>query len=420
MVMHKRRVVITGMGIISPVGNNLDEAWANVAAGKSGIGAIERFDTSGCDVRIAGEVKGFDAQAVFGHREARRMDRVTHFAMVAAAEAVRHSGLNMEQEDPYRVGCVIGSGVGGIETLVEQIKNFFEKGSRGVSPLFIPRMLTDSPTGRVAIEYNFRGPNMAIATACATGNNAIGESMEMIRRGTADVIVAGSTEAGVIPVSLAGFNNMGALSRRNDDPARASRPFDKDRDGFVMSEGAAVVVLESLEHAQARGATIYAEVLGYATTDDAYHVTAPHESGEAAQEAMRLAIIDAELTPDALDYINAHGTSTPLNDVAETRAIKGVLGEAAYDVKISSTKGATGHMLGAAGSAEAIFSIMSIVNQFVPPTVNLSEPDPECDLDYTPNQGVQHEIEYVMSNSFGFGGHNAVLVFGKYHSNGKS
>lgn len=418
--MDKRRVVVTGMGIISPVGNNLEEAWANVAAGRGGIGPIERFDTSGCEVRIAGEVKGFDALAVFGHREARRMDRVTHFAMVAAAEAVRHSGLNMDNEDPYRVGCIIGSGVGGIETLVEQIKSYMDKGPKGVSPLFIPRMLTDSPTGRVAIEYNFRGPNMAIATACATGNNTIGESVEMIRRDAADVIVAGSTEAGIIPVSLAGFNNMGALSRRNDDPATASRPFDKNRDGFVMAEGAAVVVLEALEHALARGATIYAEVLGYGTTDDAFHVTAPHESGEAAQEAMRLAIQDAQIAPSALNYINAHGTSTPLNDVAETRAIKGVLGEAAYDVKISSTKGATGHMLGAAGSAEAIFSIMSIVNQFVPPTINLSEPDPECDLDYTPNQGVPHSINYVMSNSFGFGGHNAVLVFGKYHSNGKS
>lgn len=416
--MARRRVVVTGMGIISPVGNTLEAAWHDVARGISGIAEIQRFDPSDCEVRFAGEVKDFDGKARFGHREARRMDRVTQFAMAASQEAITHAGLDLSKEDPYEVGCIIGSGVGGIETLLEQMKIQLEKGPRSVSPWLIPMMLIDSPTGRVAIEYNLRGPNMAVATACATGNNCIGEATEMIRRGAADVMLAGGTEAGLTPLSVAGFNNMTALSRRNDDPQRASRPFDKDRDGFVIAEGAGVLVLEALEHAQARGATIYAEIIGYGTTDDAFHVTAPHENGDGAQMAMRKALRDAGLTVDDIDYINAHGTSTPLNDASETRAIKAVWGEKAYDVRISSTKGTTGHLLGAAGAAEAIFSIMSIQDQFVPPTINHFTPDPECDLDYTPNQGTAHAIRYVMSNSFGFGGHNAVLIIGKYQANG--
>ncbi|GAB4548144.1 MAG: beta-ketoacyl-ACP synthase II [Anaerolineae bacterium] len=416
--MTRRRVVVTGMGILCPVGNSLGEVWHNIRSGVTGIDTIRRWDPTGHEVQIAGEVRGFDPKARFGHKEARRMDRVTQLAMAATEEALQQAKLDMSKEEPYEVGCLVGSGVGGIETIVDQAKIGFDKGPRAISPFLVPMMLTDSPTGRIAIEYNFRGPNMSISTACATGNNCIGEATEMIRRGAADVMITGSTEAGIIPLAIAGFNNMTALSRRNDDPKRASRPFDKDRDGFVSAEGAAILVLEELEHAKRRGATILGEVLGYATTDDAYHVTAPLENGEGAQVAMKKALQNAGLTINDIDYINAHGTSTPLNDVAETRAIKGVFGEQAYSVKISSTKGATGHMLGAAGSAEAVFSIQAIMDGFVPPTINYETPDPDCDLDYTPNQGISQPIRYVMSNSFGFGGHNAVVIFGKYIPNG--
>ncbi|MCC6976572.1 MAG: beta-ketoacyl-ACP synthase II [Anaerolineae bacterium] len=412
--MQRQRVVVTGLGTICPCGNTVEEAWQNIAAGRSGIGPITRFDPSGMEVHIAGEVKGFDSKARFGHREARRMDRTTQFALVATQEALKDSGVDIAQEDPYEVGCVIGSGVGGIETLLEQARLAAEKGMRVVSPLLIPMMLPDSPTGRVAIEFNLRGPNMSISTACATGNNAIGEAAEMIRRGSAQVMIAGSTEAGIVPIALAGFSNMGALTKRNDDPLTASRPFDATRDGFVMAEGAGIVVLESLEHAQARGARIYAEVLGYGTTDDAHHVTAPMENGEGARVAMSKALRSAGVGPEAIDYINAHGTSTPLNDASETRAIKSVWGEKAYDIKISSIKGVTGHMLGAASSVEAVISVMSLVKGFIPPTANLNTPDPDCDLDYTPNVGVAYPVKRVMSNSFGFGGHNAVLILGQF------
>jgi 3-oxoacyl-[acyl-carrier-protein] synthase II len=416
--MERRRVVVTGIGIVCPVGSNLEESWRNAKEGKSGIGPIQRFDPSELEVRFGGEVKDFDPKALFGHREARRMDRVTQFAMAAAAEAVRDSGLKMDNEDPYEVGCLIGSGIGGIESILDQTRLANEKGSRSVSPLLVPMMLTDSATGRVAMEYGMRGPNMSISTACATGNNSIGEATEIIRRGAASVMLSGSTEAGLVPLAFASFNNMGAISRRNDDPATASRPFDVDRDGFVVAEGAAVLVLEELEHAKARGAKIYGEILGYGNTDDAYHVTAPLENGEGAQMAMRKAIRDAGITVEKIDYINAHGTSTQLNDASETRAIKGVLGERAYDVPVSSTKSVTGHLMGGAGSVEAVFSLMSIVDQFIPPTMNIFNQDPNCDLNYTPNKGVPHKIDIVMSNSFGFGGHNAVLIFGKYSANG--
>lgn len=416
--MERRRVVVTGMGILCPIGNTVETAWQNLTAGVCGIQTIQRFDPQPLPVRIAGEVRDFDARALFGNKEARRMDRVTQLAMAATMQALEAAKLDMAAEDPYEVGCLIGSGVGGIETLLDGARVGTEKGLKFVSPLLVPMMLTDSPVGRVAIEYNFRGPNMSISTACATGNNAIGEATEMIRRGAADVMISGSTEAAVVPLSVASFANMGALSTRNDDPATASRPFDKDRDGFVIAEGAAILILEALEHAQARGATILAEILGYANTDDAYHITAPMEDGGGAQVAMRKALRNAGLTIHDIDYINAHGTSTPLNDSAETRALKAVFGEHAYNVKISSVKGATGHMLGAAGSVEAVFSVLSTLHDFVPPTINLHTPDPECDLDYTPNQGVAHTIRHVMSNSFGFGGHNAVLIFGKYSANG--
>lgn len=420
--MERRRVVITGMGMLCPVGNSVQESWENALAGKSGIAVIQRFDPTGLEVRFGGEVKNFDPIVAFGHREARRMDRVTHLAMGAALEAIRDADLKLENEDSYDVGCVIGSGIGGIASTIEQIKVSMDKGPRAVSPLLVPMMLTDSPSARVAIEHKLRGPNMSVSTACATGNNAIGEATEMIRRGAASVMLAGSTEAGTLPLSLASFANMGAISRRNDDPAGASRPFDKNRDGFVVSEGAAVLILETLEHAKARGARIYAEILGYASTDDAFHVTAPMDNGEAARMAMKKAISNAGLKAEDIDYINAHGTSTPLNDVSETKAIKGLLGEKAYDVAISSTKGVTGHLMGGAGSVEAVFSVKAIESQAIPPTINYTTPDPDCDLNYVPNKSVTRKVDYVMSNSFGFGGHNAVLVFGKYqenHTNGR-
>ncbi len=417
--MERRRVVVTGLGMVCPLGHNVEESWRRAAQGITGIAPIERFDTSELEVRFGGEVKGFDPRALFGHREARRMDRVTQFAMAAAKEAIEDSGLKLDNEDPYEVGTLVGSGIGGIESVLDQARISYDKGPRSVSPLLVPMMLTDSPSGRVAIEWGLRGPNMSISTACATGNNSIGEAAEIIRRGAATVMLAGSTEAGLVALALSSFNNMGAISRRNDDPATASRPFDNDRDGFVVAEGAAVLVLEELDHAKARGAKIYGEVLGYGNTDDAFHVTAPAENGEGAQMAMRRAMRDAGVTADSIDYINAHGTSTQLNDVAETKAIKGAFGEKAYDIAISSTKSVTGHLMGGAGSVEAVFSILSIRDQFVPPTMNIFNQDPQCDLNYTPNKGVAHKIDKVMSNSFGFGGHNAVLIFGKYHENGR-
>jgi 3-oxoacyl-[acyl-carrier-protein] synthase II len=413
-MMERRRVVVTGLGTVCPNGNTVAEAWANVSQGVSGVAPIQRFDASSLEVRFAGEVKNFDPKERFGHKEARRMDRCTHFAMAAAAEAIADSKLDLSGLDPYAVGCLIGTGVGGIEVLMEQVLVYDRKGGRAISPFLVPMMLTDSPTGRVAIEYGLRGPNMSISTACASGNNAIGEAAEMIRRRAADVMLAGSTEAGIVTISMAGFANMTALSRRNQEPTRASRPFDKDRDGFVMAEGAGVLVLEALEHALARGAHIYGEILGYANTDDAYHITAPMENGEGARMAMVKALRDASIQPEQVDYINAHGTSTQLNDASETRAIKNVFGAHAYRMKISSTKSTTGHLLGAGGSVEAIFSLLAIQNQFIPPTINLDTPDPDCDLDYTPHQGVPHRVNIVISNAFGFGGHNAVLILGKY------
>jgi 3-oxoacyl-[acyl-carrier-protein] synthase II len=418
--MERRRVVVTGMGTVNPVGNSVEESWRNAREGIGGIAPITRFDTSDLDIHFGGEVKNFDAKVLFGHREVRRMDRVTQFAMAAAQQAMQDANVQAgDGEEAYEFGCLIGSGIGGIETIIDQATQAVHKGPKPVSPLLVPMMLPDSPSGRVAIEYCLRGPNMSISTACATGNNSIGEATEMIRRGQAHTMLAGSTEAGVVPLSLQSFNNMTALSRRNDDPATASRPFDKDRDGFVVAEGAAVLVIEELEHALARGAKIYGEILGYGNTDDAYHVTAPMDNGEGARMAMKKALRDAGIAPEDIDYINAHGTSTGLNDASETKAIKGLLGEKAYDIPVSSTKSVTGHLLGGAGSVEAVFSMMAIRDQFVPPTINYHTPDPECDLNYTPNVGVPHKIDIIMSNSFGFGGHNAVLIFGRYNENGK-
>lgn len=418
--MERRRVVVTGMGIICPTGNSVEEAWANTAAGITGIHTITRFDTSHLENHFGGEVKNFDPEQFLGRREARRTDRVTQLALVAAQQAVTDSGLEITPENRYEIGCVMGSGIGGIGSLFDSIKGFLERGAKAVSPLMVPMMLPDSASGKISMIYGMRGPNFAISTACATGNNSIGEATEIIRRGAAKAILAGSSEAGLVEVAIASFNNMTAISRRNEEPERASRPFDLDRDGFVIAEGAALLMLEELEHAKARGAKIYAEVLGYGHTSDAYHVTAPLETGEGAAKAIELAMEDAGVTAQDIDYINAHGTSTPLNDKSETLAIKQALGEQAYEIPLSSTKSVTGHLMGAAGAVEAVFSIMAIRNNFVPPTVNLDTPDPDCDLNYTPNVGVAREINIAMSNSFGFGGHNAVLLFGKYHQNGHS
>jgi 3-oxoacyl-[acyl-carrier-protein] synthase II len=403
------------MGILCPTGNSVEEAWTNAKNGVTGIRTIQRFDTSHIDIHFGGEVKNFDPEAFLGRREARRTDRVTQMALFAAAQAIQDSGLQVNEENRYDIGVCVGSGIGGITSLVESIRVFLERGARSVSPLMVPMMLPDSPCSRISMTYGLRGPNFAISTACATGNNSIGEAAEMIRRGQVTTVVAGSTEAGLVDVALAGFNNMTALSNRNDEPERASRPFDVDRDGFVCAEGAAILVLEELETAKARGATIYAEILGYGHTSDAYHVTAPLETGEGAAKAIEFALKDAGIAAADLDYINAHGTSTPLNDKSETLALKRALGEQAYEIPISSTKSVTGHLMGGAGSVEAVFSIKAIQDKFIPPTINLENQDPDCDLNYTPLVGKSHPVKKVMSNSFGFGGHNAVLVFGEYN-----
>ncbi|MEL6150177.1 MAG: beta-ketoacyl-ACP synthase II [Chloroflexota bacterium] len=416
-----RRVVVTGMGVVCPTGNIVEEAWTNAAAGKSGVRTLERPDMSRLEIKMGGEVVNFDADKLLGRRNARRADRVTQLALVAAQQAMEDSGLEITDENRYEVGCIVGSGIGGIETLVDSVNTFEEKGRRGISPLAVPMMLIDATAAKISIEFGLRGPNYNITTACATGNNSIGEAAEKIRLGQMKAMLAGGAESGFVEIAVSSFNNMTALSRRNDEPERASRPFDADRDGFVMGEGAAVLVLEDMEHAKARGATIYAEILGYGHTSDAHHITAPMETGEGATKAMEIAMREARINADQIDYINAHGTSTPLNDKSETLAIKNALGEAAYNIPVSSTKSVTGHLLGAAGAVEAVFSIMAICKNIVPPTINLETPDPACDLNYVPNTGIEHPVHIAMSNSFGFGGHNAVLIFGEYNkSNGNS
>ena len=410
----RRRVVVTGMGCISPVGNNVSDTWSAILAGKSGSGMITLFDASKHKTRFAAEVKGFDAVAFFGPREARKMDRFTQFATVAALEALEHSGLKIDQANRDRVGILIGTGIGGIGTLLDQAEVLRERGADRVSPFLIPMMISDSAAGMLAIRVGARGPNMAIATACASGNNAIGEAVETIRRGSADVMIAGGSEAALVSVAMAGMNVMGALSTRNDDPQSASRPFDRERDGFLMGEGAGILILESLEHAQARGANIFAELSGYGTTDDAHHISAPAENGAGAAMSMKMALENANLIVDDIGYINAHGTSTPLNDKSETAAIKTVFGEQAYAIPVSSTKSMTGHLLGASGAVEAVFSIMAIRAGILPPTINYQTPDPECDLDYVPNEPRKASPRHVMSNSFGFGGHNATLIFSRF------
>ncbi|MBN1680368.1 MAG: beta-ketoacyl-ACP synthase II [Anaerolineae bacterium] len=412
--MDLKRVVVTGLGVLCPVGNSPQEAWQNAANGVSGAEHIPEFEEAGLKVTFGATIKNYDPADHLSRRDLRRTDPITQLALYVGQQAFEDSGLEVTDGNSHRFGVLIGTGIGGFQTLLDGVVGYLENGHTSVSPLLLPMMLPDSASGKVAIELGLRGPNMSISTACATGNNSIGEAFEMIRRGAADVMLAGSSEAALLPLTIASLSNMGAISRRNDDPPSASRPFSADRDGFVVGEGAAALIIEELEHAKARGATIYCELTGYASTCDAFHVTAPLENGEGAQEAMRLALQNAGLQPQDISYINAHGTSTPLNDVSETRAIKAVFGDYAYDLAISSTKSVMGHLMGAAGSVEAVLSVMAIKEQFIPPTINLDTPDPECDLDYTPNKGVAAELNHVMSNSFGFGGHNAVLIFSKY------
>jgi 3-oxoacyl-[acyl-carrier-protein] synthase II len=402
------------MGCISPVGNTVEETWGSLLEGKSGAGPITLFDASRHKTRFAAEVKGFDAAAVLGNREARKMDRFTQFATVAALEALNQAGLKIDDSNRNRVGVLIGTGIGGIGTIMEQAEVLRERGPERVSPFLVPMMISDSAAGMLAIRLGARGPNMAVATACASGNNAIGEAMEMIRRGAADAMIAGASEGALVPLAMAGMNVMGALSTRNDDPLTASRPFDKDRDGFLMGEGAGILILESLEFAQARGAAILCELTGYGATDDAYHISAPAENGAGAAMSMKLALEDAGLSVTDIDYINAHGTSTPLNDKSETAAIKTVFGGQAYKIPVSSTKSMTGHLLGASGAVEAVFSILAMRAGIIPATINYQTPDPDCDLDIVPNTPRRASLRHVMSNSFGFGGHNATLVFSRF------
>jgi 3-oxoacyl-[acyl-carrier-protein] synthase II len=408
------RVVVTGLGCVSPLGLTVEETWRLVLNGTSGVAPITRFDTTDFKTTIAAEVKGFDPDAALGRRLSRRMDRFTQFAVVATEQALQDSALVIDDSNRDRIGVIIGSGIGGIGTLIREQESYLEKGARRVSPHMVPMMLPDTAPGYIAITYGARGPNMTIVTACASSANAIGEATEMIRRGTADVIIAGGAESAIVPIALAGFNSMGAVSTRNEDPQGASRPFDADRDGFVMGEGAAILILESYEHASARSAQIFGEVVGYNATNDAYHISAPAENGAGAGICMRNVLANAELEPNAVDYINAHGTSTKLNDVSETAAIKSVFGDYAYKVPISSTKSMTGHLLGAAGALESIFCLLAIRDDALPPTINYQHPDPACDLDYVPNEARSTQIKIAMTNSFGFGGHNASLIFREF------
>jgi 3-oxoacyl-[acyl-carrier-protein] synthase II len=406
-----KRVVVTGIGLVTPVGSDRKNTWDSLLQGKSGIDYISLFDAESYESRIAAEVNDFDASPILGRKESRRLDRFSQFACVAALEALEDAGLDMTTEDPDRVGVLIGSGVGGIITITEQHKILLNKGPKRVSPFLVPMMLGDMASGQVSMMIGAKGPNFSTVSACATGTDSIGEALEMIRRGRADVVIAGGTEAAVCEIGVAGFNSCMALSTRNDNPQAASRPFDSGRDGFVLGEGAGLLVLESFEHAEKRGANVLAELAGYGASSDAHHVTQPHPEGEGAARAMKWAIEDAELVPENVDYINAHGTSTPLNDKFETIAMKRMYGDHAYNLKISSTKSMTGHLLGAAGGIEAAFSVLAIKEGIIPPTINLDDSDPECDLNYVPNKAIKQKVDVAMSNSLGFGGHNASLIF---------
>ncbi len=412
--LELKRVVVTGMGVISPLGHGLREFWQNLLAGKSGIGPITRFDTTDFATKFAGEVKDFEVEDFMDRKEARRMDIFTHYAIAAAETAVQHSGIDFANEAKDRIGVITASGIGGMTTFEQQCRKFFDRGPRRISPFFIPMMIADIAPGYISIRYGLRGPNFSTVSACASASHAIGEAFRTIQRGDADVMICGGAEAVITPMGVGGFNAMKALSTRNDEPQKASRPFDTDRDGFVMGEGAGMIILESIEHAIDRGAKIYGEVAGVGYTADAYHITAPAPGGEGATVAMQLAIENAEMQPEDLDYINAHGTSTPYGDVAETNAIKRVFGEHAYKMNINSTKSMIGHLLGASGGVEFVATTMSVYNDEVHPTINLTNPDPECDLNYTINESVRREVRAALSNSFGFGGHNVSIIVKKF------
>lgn len=411
----KHRVVITGMGVVTSLGQDLDKFWSNLTAGKSGVSAIESFDVSDYPTRIAASIKDFNPEDYVDRKEARKMDRFVQFAAAAATNAMKDSGLMIgEQVEPERVGVIIGSGIGGLGTWEDQHNVLLQKGPKRVSPFFIPMMIANMASGHVSILFGAKGPNSTAVTACATGTHSIGDSYKLIQRGDADVMICGGAEATIRPTGLAGFCSMRAMSTRNEEPEKASRPFDTGRDGFVMGEGAGILVLESLEHAQKRGAKIYAEVIGYGLSADAHHMTDPDPNG--ARRCMEMAIRDADIQPDQIDYINAHGTSTPVGDRSETKAIKEALGEHARKVAVSSTKSMTGHLLGAAGGVEAVICGLTIQNSMIAPTINLENQDPECDLDYVPNQARQADVTVAMSNSFGFGGHNATIILKKFEA----
>ncbi len=409
----KRRVVVTGLGCVTPLACEVELLWQAVLNGKSGIHPLTVIDTTRHKVRFGGDVTNFQPGATVEAKDVKRLDRFTLFAMFAGYHAVHDSGIEFSKEDPFRCGAILGSGIGGLNEIEEQMFKLFSRGPDRVSPFIIPKMMLNAAGGNLAIQYGLQGPNFAVATACASSNNAMGDALKAIQYDEADIMLTGGTEAAITAMGVAGFANMKALSTRNDEPEKASRPFDRDRDGFVLSEGCGVLVFEELEHAKRRGARIYGEILGYGGSCDAGHITAPDEQGRGASRAMLNALRDAKLDPTAIDYINAHGTSTPLGDKAETVAVKSIFGEAAKTVALSSTKGHLGHALGASGSIEMILSILSCYHDVIPPTINLDTPDPNCDLDYTPNHARQMQVKIAMNNSFGFGGHNATVICGK-------
>ncbi|MFK2825821.1 beta-ketoacyl-ACP synthase II [Bacillus sp. B190/17] len=411
--MEKRRVVITGLGIVSPVGNNIAEAWANILSGVSGIKPLTRVNPDDYPTKVAAEITDFNPEDFMDKRDARKMDRFTQYAVAAAKMAVQNADLTIDESNADRIGVWVGSGIGGMETFESQFKTFLDRGYRRVSPFFVPMMIPDMAAGQVSIFLGAKGVNSCTVTACATGTNSIGDAFKVIQRGDADAMITGGCEAPITQMAVAGFCANTALSK-NPDPKTASRPFDANRDGFVMGEGAGIVVLEELEHAKKRGANIYAEIVGYGSTGDAHHITAPAPDGEGGVRAMKIALEDGGIHPEEVDYINAHGTSTPYNDEFETTAIKTVFGEHAYQLAVSSTKSMTGHLLGAAGGVEAIFTALAIKNNMLPPTINYETPDPECDLDYVPNISRKKEVNVALSNSLGFGGHNATIALRKY------
>ena len=414
MTDYPKKVVVTGMGVVSPIGLNLNEYWQNLLAGKSGVAPITKFDTADFKTKFAAELKGFNPEDYMERRDARYMDPFCHYAVATADMAIKDAGWEGEKLDSDRIGVIVGSGIGGMYIFENQVELMLDRGPRRITPFFIPIMIINIASGRISMRHNLKGPNFATVSACATASHAIGTAADNIRLGRADAMVCGGSESPITKAGIGGFNAMRAISTRNDEPEKASRPFDKDRDGFIVGEGSGILVLESEEHAKARGARIYAEITGVGFTADAYHITAPAPGGEGAVRAMKMALDEAGISPEEVDYINAHGTSTLLNDKNETEAIKTLFGEHAYKLKVSSTKSMIGHLLGAAGGVESIATVMSVVENKIHPTINYDTPDPDCDLDYVPNTAIKHTTNHALCNTFGFGGHNASLLFSKY------